>query len=291
MNVDPKLRHHVMSVDVEDYFQVEAFADVVRRSSWESWPSRVERNTLRILDVLDAYQAKATFFFLGWVAERFPQLVRETAARGHEIACHSYWHRLIYTLSPKEFEEDTVRAKSVLEDIVGDAVYGYRAPSWSITQKSLWALEILFNAGFTYDSSIFPIHHDIYGIPEGRRFPYRHTLSVNDSRSIIEYPPLSARCFGVTLPAAGGGYLRLLPTAYTRWAIRRAESESQYAVIYLHPWELDPEQPHIAGRARSRFRHYTNLDKMERRWRKLLQSRKFTSFAIATGVQSTCADC
>ncbi|MBZ5628702.1 MAG: DUF3473 domain-containing protein [Acidobacteriia bacterium] len=268
---------HILSVDVEDYFQVEAFADLVSRESWDQWPTRVEQNTMRLLDLFDEADTKATFFVLGWVAAKVPSLVREITRRGHELACHSYWHRCIYGLTPEEFRRDTRLAKTVLEQASGVAIRGYRAPSWSITVRSLWALDILGEEGFEYDSSIYPIHHDIYGLPGARRVPYAHRL--NGNRRLQEFPPATVRLMGLTLPAAGGGYLRLLPYAYTAWAIRRMEAEEgQQVVVYLHPWEIDPEQPRIAGRVRSRFRHYTNLHSMEHKVRKLLQLRRFQSF-------------
>src|ERR1051326_1067717 len=189
---------HILSVDVEDYFQVEAFAGQVSRETWNQWPSRVVENTQRVLDLFDMYQAKGTFFFVGWVAEHFPHLVREAQARGHEVACHSYWHRTVYSLTPQEFQEDTRRAKSVIEDAAGTAVNGYRAPSWSITKESLWALDILVEEGFTYDSSIYPIHHDLYGVPGGQRFPYKHACA--NGLELREFPPATLRFLGTNFP-------------------------------------------------------------------------------------------
>jgi polysaccharide deacetylase family protein (PEP-CTERM system associated) len=266
---------HVMSVDVEDYFQVEAFSADIPRESWDLYPLRVEDNTRRILDLFDEHKAKATFFVLGWIAYRCPQLIEEIYSRGHEIACHSYWHRRIYTLTPREFREDTRLAKEALEQAAGAQILGYRAPSWSITSKSLWALQILAEEGFEYDSSIYPIHHDIYGIPGSRSVPYTHVL--NENLRLQEFPPATARILGLTIPAAGGGYLRILPFAYTAWACRRI-SAGQRLVVYLHPWELDPRQPRIASRMRSRFRHYTNLGRMEDRLQRILKLYQFTSF-------------
>src|ERR1035437_4842988 len=201
--------HHVLSIDVEDYFQVEAFARDVAREDWDRWPSRVVDNTKRCLDLCDEVGAKATYFTLGWVANKFPGLVREIHQRGHELACHSFWHRRVYTLTPEQFREDVRQAKDIIEQTSGAKVEGYRAPSWSITAKSLWALEVLAEEGFTYDSSIFPINHDLYGIPGANRFPYR--LQTANGGSLTEFPPVTVKIFGATLPAAGGGHFRLLP--------------------------------------------------------------------------------
>jgi polysaccharide deacetylase family protein (PEP-CTERM system associated) len=268
---------HILSVDVEDYFQVEAFARQVSRESWDRWPSRVVANTQRVLDVFDAYQTKATFFFVGWVAARFPYLVREVQSHGHELACHSYWHRTVYSLTPQEFREDTRQAKCVIEDACGTAISGYRAPSWSITKDCLWALDILAEEGFTYDSSIYPIHHDLYGVPGAKRFPYTHGCS--NGRELREYPPATLRFLATNFPVAGGGYLRIFPSAYTRLAFRRYERDyRERVVVYLHPWEFDPEQPRIRGPLKSRLRHYTNLGRMEARVRAVLERHQFAPF-------------
>ncbi|HEX4347554.1 MAG TPA: XrtA system polysaccharide deacetylase [Vicinamibacterales bacterium] len=268
---------NIFSVDVEDYFHVEAFSDIVLRDRWSSYPLRVEANTRRVLDLLDEHHVEATFFVLGWVADRLPQLVREIAARGHEVGCHSYWHRLIYTLTPREFAEDTARAKSAIEQAAGQAVHGYRAPSYSITRRSLWALEVLAEAGFTYDSSIFPVRHDTYGIPDAPRAPFRITTT---SGPIVEYPIATFRLpVGPNFPVGGGGYLRLLPFWYTRIGVARAAAERLPLVAYIHPWEIDPQQPRLPGRARSRFRHYTNLSRTRGKLSALLRLGSFTSFA------------
>lgn len=267
---------HVFSVDVEDYFQVEAFADIVDRSDWNRYPSRVEDNTRRLLDLLEAHEVRATFFILGWVAERFPALVREIVVRGHEPACHSYWHRLIFNLTPEEFRQDTQRAKQAIEQAAGRPVLGYRAPSYSVTSRSLWALEILAQSGFVYDSSIFPIRHDTYGMPSAPRFPFRMDTP---SGPISEYPLTTFRLWGPgNLPVAGGGYLRIFPFAYTRLGVTRARQEGLTIVAYIHPWEIDPGQPRLAGRLLSRFRHYTNLAQTPRKLRQLWQCASFTSF-------------
>jgi polysaccharide deacetylase family protein (PEP-CTERM system associated) len=268
---------HVLSVDVEDYFQVEAFAGLVERESWDRWPSRVVANTQRVLDLFDEHSAKATFFFVGWVAARFPHLVREVQSRGHELACHSYWHRTVYSLTPDEFRKDTRQAKHAIEDATGVAVTGYRAPSWSITKACLWALDILAEEGFTYDSSIYPIHHDLYGVPGAQRFPYTHACA--NGLGLWEFPPATLRFLGTNFPAAGGGYLRIFPSAFTELAFRTFEnSYRERVVVYLHPWELDPEQPRIQGSVKSRFRHYTNLTRMCAKLDKLLDRHRFQTF-------------
>jgi polysaccharide deacetylase family protein (PEP-CTERM system associated) len=274
--------HYILSVDVEDYFQVEAFAREVSRSDWDEWPSRVVANTRRSLDLCDEYGAKATYFILGWVARKFPELVREIHVRGHELACHSFWHRPVYSLTPEVFRQDLLEARDAIQQVSGATVLGYRAPSWSITAKSLWALDILAEEGFLYDSSIFPIRHDLYGYPEAERFPYR--LKTPSGAALIEFPPATVQVGSWKLPAAGGGYLRLLPFWYTRWAMRRMKEEGGRAiVVYLHPWELDPEQPRIAAGRKSRFRHYTNLSLMEPRLRQLLGDHSFEPFSALMG--------
>ncbi len=269
--------HNILSVDVEDYFQVEAFAGVIDRSSWDSYSCRVEANTHRLLDCFDEAGVHATFFTLGWVAERYPKLVAEIVARGHEPACHSYWHRLVYKLSPQEFREDTLRAKNCIEQAAGRAVYGYRAPSYSVTRDSLWALDILAELGFTYDSSIFPIRHDVYGIPDAPRFPYDVSTP---SGPLKEFPITTFRLFGESnLPVGGGGYLRLLPMWYTKLGYQRSQREGLPLIAYIHPWEVDPEQPRIQARLKSRIRHYTHLASMMDRLKKLLDLGDFGSFA------------
>jgi polysaccharide deacetylase family protein (PEP-CTERM system associated) len=270
-------RTHIMSVDVEDYFMVEAFSGTVKQSSWNDWPSRVVDSTRRALDLFDKYNVKGTFFFVGWVAEKFPGLVRDVHARGHELACHSYWHRTVYSLSPEEFRRDTRAAVQAIEDAAGVKVHGYRAPSWSITKDSLWALDILAEEGFTYDSSIYPIHHDLYGVPGAQRVPY--TLALENGHSLREFPPATVQLFGQNLPGAGGGYLRMFPMAYTRWVFRKfTQSPDERVVVYFHPWEIDPGQPRIKDKLKSRLRHYTNLKKMESRLDLLLQKYSFQPF-------------
>lgn len=267
---------NALTIDVEDYYQVSAFESVVRYDDWPRFESRVERNTYRILDLLDKHQTKATFFVLGWVAERQPVLVRAIQERGHEVASHGYSHRRIYTQTAVQFREETKRSKSILEDAIGQPVIGYRAASYSITSKSLWALDILMEEGFRYDSSIFPVRHDLYGIPGHKRFP--HIVNDHGPGGMAEFPLSTIRVAGFNIPVAGGGYLRLFPYALTHWAIRRLnEKENQPAVVYLHPWEIDPDQPRLLGSRLSRFRHYVNLPKTEIRLECLLRDFKFTN--------------
>jgi polysaccharide deacetylase family protein (PEP-CTERM system associated) len=267
---------NVLSVDVEDYFQVEAFTDIVKAADWDTYPSRVESNTARLLDLFDQCGVKATFFILGWVAERKPALVKNIVSRGHEPACHSYWHRLIYRLNPAEFREDTARAKDCIEQAGGEPVYGYRAPSFSVTAQSRWAPEVLAELGFRYDSSIFPVRHDTYGVPDAPRAPF---LIPTPSGDLLEFPMTTFRIgFGPNLPVAGGGYLRMFPSWYTKVGVRRVWSEDLPVISYVHPWEVDPEQPRLPGRFKSRLRHYTNLSKTAGRLRGLLGSGQFGPF-------------
>ena len=262
------------SVDLEDYYHVEAFADRVERSQWPSFASRVRPNTERTLELLDRTHTKATFFILGYVAEREPDLIRKVAEAGHELACHSHLHRRVHTLSPEEFRDDLRRARGAIEDAAGVKVLGFRAPTFSVTLQSLWALDILLEEGFEYDSSIFPVRHDLYGIPQAPRFI--HPMPLPSGRSIWEIPMSTVRVGGINLPAAGGGYLRLLPLLVTRWAIRRIHRrDRQPVILYFHPWELDPEQPRLSGKWKSRFRHYTGLHKTEQRLERILIQGKF----------------
>jgi polysaccharide deacetylase family protein (PEP-CTERM system associated) len=265
---------NAFTVDVEDYFHVSAFDTVISTNAWDLLPTRVVDNTLNVLDLLEENEVKATFFILGWVAERFPSLVRAVHQAGHEIACHGYSHQRIYTQSPESFRADIVRSRDLLQDISGVKVEGYRAPSWSITKESLWALDILVEEGFTYDSSIFPVHHDIYGIPDAKRFP--HTITTQ-AGSIKEFPPTtrSYHAFGkkLQLSLAGGGYLRLFPLQFIRSGIDAINTQEKMpTMLYFHPWEIDPEQPRVAeAGSRSRFRHYTNLAGMRSKLAALLK--------------------
>jgi polysaccharide deacetylase family protein (PEP-CTERM system associated) len=259
---------NALTVDVEGYFHVSAFADSIKRSEWESHTLRVEDNTRRLLDLFDQNQIKATFFVLGWVAERVPSLIREIGERGHEVACHGYSHQLVYNQSPEIFRSETMRSKQLLEDITGAAVRGYRAASYSITGQSRWALDILAEAGFVYDSSIFPVHHDRYGMPGTPKHPYN--LITDNGHSLVEFPLSTARVFGCRMPVAGGGYFRLYPYAVTRFGLRQINRQDKPFIFYLHPWEIDPDQPRIAARLLSRFRHYNNLDRCEGRLQRLM---------------------
>jgi polysaccharide deacetylase family protein (PEP-CTERM system associated) len=263
-----------LSVDVEDYFHVEAFADRVKKQDWEGYPSRFAANTRRILEIFALNGCRGTFFVLGWVAERDPALVREIAEAGHEIACHSHLHRRVTTLKPEQFREDLRRATHAIEDAAGVKVVGYRAPTFSIRGESLWALDILAEEGYLYDSSFFPIRHDLYGFPDGPRFLHRRKL--NGGGTIYEIPMSTLRWGGQNWPFGGGGYLRLLPMRYTKWAIERTHRvEKQPAIVYLHPWELDPQQPRIAAGWKSQLRHYTGLATMERSLKTLLRNGRF----------------
>jgi polysaccharide deacetylase family protein (PEP-CTERM system associated) len=267
---------NALTIDVEDYFHVSAFAKQIGPSDWERFESRVEQNTHRLLDIFDDQDCKATFFVLGWVAERFRQLVREIGERGHEVACHGYTHQLIYNQTPETFRQDTIRAKALLEDILQQAIHGYRAASFSVTAQSTWALDVLVDLGFVYDSSIFPTSHDLYGLPGAR--PYPHRLTTPSGRELIEFPLSTIELLGHRLPVAGGGYFRLYPYALTRGALRRINRKDQQPfVFYLHPWEIDPDQPRLNGTALSRFRHYNNLDRCEARLKRLLSDFRFSA--------------
>ena len=264
---------NAMTVDVEDYFHVSAFDGVVPRSRWETLECRVERNTDRLLELFSETGIRATFFVLGWVAERYPGLVTRIAEHGHEVASHGFAHRLVYDLTPAAFRDDIRRSKALLEQASGAAVEGYRAPSYSVTPRSLWALDILIDEGFTYDASIFPIHHDRYGIPLSPRHPYWLNRA---SGSIIEAPASTVRWGVLNFPVAGGGYFRILPYGWTRWGISRINrAERRPAIFYMHPWEIDPDQPRLSGGLLSRFRHYRNLDKTEERLRRLVADFRF----------------
>lgn len=266
---------HALTVDVEDYFHVSAFADVIRRDQWQGHRLRVDDNTRRLIDLFDSRATKATFFILGWVAERLPELVREIHRRGHEVACHGYSHQLVFQQGIDEFRDETLRAKALLEDTLGEPVRGYRAASYSVTKESLWALDILMEAGFDYDSSIFPVRHDRYGMPDAPR--QIHRARRPGGGEIVEFPLTSAPLLKWRLPVAGGGYFRLYPYAFTRHFLRRAVDELKHPFIfYLHPWEIDVDQPRVPGASLlSRFRHYNNLARCEPRLRRLLDDFTF----------------
>jgi polysaccharide deacetylase family protein (PEP-CTERM system associated) len=264
---------NALSFDVEDYFQVSAFNDAIRRDAWDSHPLRVGDNTRVLLELLAGHEVKATFYTLGWVAERVPDLVREIAAGGHEVACHGYSHRLIYEQTPAEFRAETERAKRVLEDLAQQPVTSYRAASYSITPKSLWALDILHEAGFTTDSSIFPIRHDRYGLRGGPLQP--HYVDLAGGGRLLEFPISTVRLGGLSLPVSGGGYFRLYPYALSRRLAQRVNAEGRPFVFYLHPWEVDPEQPRVQVGTLTRFRHYNNLHKCRERLDRLLRDFRF----------------
>jgi polysaccharide deacetylase family protein (PEP-CTERM system associated) len=268
---------NALTVDLEDYFQVTAFASTSSAADWDSLVSRVEANTLKLLDLLSSANCHATFFVVGWVAEKYPRLIRQIAELGHEIACHSHMHRFVYSLTPAEFKADTRRAIQALQDASGVAVRGYRAPSFSITRDSWWAFEVLAELGFTYDSSIFPVKHIDYGMPDGPRFPFRVSTPAGP---IFEFP-MSTLAFGrARSPFAGGAYFRFLPFAYTSWAIRYVNREEHSPVcFYLHPWELDSEQPRMEGSLTSRARQYFGLRKTEAKLSRLLREFDFCPLA------------
>jgi polysaccharide deacetylase family protein (PEP-CTERM system associated) len=263
---------NAMSVDVEDYFHVSAFDGVVSRGQWHEFESRVVANTARLLDLLARANTRATFFVLGWVADRHPALVRDVVAAGHEIASHGYHHQLAYLLTPQQFREDVRAAKSTLESVSGRTVVGYRAPSYSIVRSNLWTLDVLIEEGYTYDASIFPIRHDRYGIPEAVR--HVHVLK-RPSGTLLEFPPSTVRVAGVNLPVSGGGYFRLLPYAWTTWGIGRLNREGHPAMFYVHPWEIDPGQPRLEVGRLTQMRHYGRLSSTERRFSKLLTEFSF----------------
>jgi polysaccharide deacetylase family protein (PEP-CTERM system associated) len=254
---------NAFTIDVEDYFQVTAFENHVAREDWDRYPSRVVRNTYRLLDLLGRRGVRATCFVLGWVGRRFPQLVRTIADAGHEVGCHSYWHRLIYSQTPDEFRQDLRQARDVLQQAAGRPVTAFRAPSFSITKASLWALTVLREEGFETDASIFPVHHDRYGIPEAEPFPHRLRAGAGELR---EFPSSVVRFGRLNLPVAGGGYFRLLPVTWTAACIRHVnERLGQPFVFYIHPWEVDPYQPRLPVSWRTRWRHYLHLASTERK--------------------------
>lgn len=265
MNTSPI--RNVFTVDVEDYFQVSAFAPYIARDTWESLPCRVERNVDAILAMLDERKVHATWFTLGWIAKRYPGIVRRIVSQGHELASHGFEHRRANEQTRAEFAHDVASAKLLLEDIGGVEVKGYRAPSFSIGSGNLWALDCLHEAGYRYSSSIYPVRHDHYGMPESSRFSFFHQPG-----GVLEVPPTTVSIWGRNLPAGGGGYFRLLPYRVSRWCMRRVNSiDRQPCIFYFHPWEIDPGQPRQTGIGlKTRFRHYVNLSAMERRIRQLL---------------------
>ncbi len=262
---------NAMSVDVEDYFQVAAFDDIINRSDWDSLPHRVNNNTHKILDIFDQQGIKATFFVLGWVAERYPELVTRIITEGHELASHGYAHQRATRQSRQEFKEDIVKAKKILEDLSGVAVKGYRAPSYSINKSNLWVHDELLESGHQYSSSVYPVKHDLYGIPDAPRFAYRC------ENGLLEIPITTTRIASKNFPAGGGGFFRLYPYSLSRWIIQRGNQQDQQpSIFYFHPWEIDPDQPRQESASfKSRFRHYLNLDKTESRLKNLLNDFKW----------------
>jgi len=258
---------NAMTVDVEDYFHVSVFERHIDRSEWDRLPSRVERNSDRLLAVLAGHGVRGTFFVLGWIAERHPALLRRIADAGHEVASHGYSHVRATEQTPAEFREDASRTKRILEDTIGARVDGYRAASFSIGAGNLWALDVLGEVGYRYSSSIYPVRHDLYGMPDAPRSPFRH-----NGAGILEIPLTTVRLLGQNLPSSGGGYFRLLPYRYSQWALQRVNAaEGRPGVFYCHPWEFDPDQPRQQGIGlRARLRHYTNLGRMEARFHRLL---------------------
>lgn len=261
------LLENAMTIDVEDYFQVSAFAPHIERSSWDSLPCRVERNVDRILGLLDVKRAQATFFTLGWIAERYPGLVRRISGAGHEVASHGYGHLRASDQTREQFRDDVTRSKAILEDLTGKPVRGYRAPSFSIGPDNLWALDVLAECGYQYSSSIYPIKHDHYGMPDAPRFAFRPRPN-----GVLEFPVTTMSLLRRNFPAGGGGYFRLAPYALSRWVMRRVNrADGEPCIFYFHPWEIDPEQPRPKGLTlKTRFRHYVNLSRMESRIASLL---------------------
>lgn len=266
---------HAMTVDVEDYFHVAAFSDVIATHEWSDYPSRVEHNTSRLLELFQQKNIRATFFVLGWVAEHFPSLVKKIAAQGHEIASHGYSHQLIYDQTPEIFREETLKSKQILEDLVQQPVEGYRGASYSITPASLWALEILAELGFTWDSSIFPIRHDRYGMPNSPESPYK--IKTENGLFVKEFPLTTAKVLGLSIPAAGGGYFRQYPYFLSKWLfVRASHNQRKSQIFYLHPWEIDENQPRVSQAGWfSRFRHYTNIGKCFSRLEHLIDDFSF----------------
>lgn len=270
---------HAMTIDVEEFFQVSAFKDVVSQEQWSSQPSRVVQSTEKLLSLFESQQIKATFFILGWVADKHPGLVRQINEAGHEIASHGYSHQLIYGQDQTTFRDETLRSKDILESIINKPVIGYRAASYSITKKSLWALDILADLGFKWDSSIFPVYHDNYGIPDTPSDPY--TIRTLSGKSLVEFPITSAKKFGLSIPAAGGGYFRQFPYALFKHLFNSASNNnSNPRIFYLHPWEVDPDQPRFNSASWfSRYRHYTNLHRCEDRLKKLISDFNFSTLS------------
>lgn len=280
---------NALTIDLEDYFHVSNFEGYITRDKWNCMPLRIEESTRRVLDILSSYGVKATFFVLGWIAQRLGSLIREILAAGHEIASHGYDHRLAYNLNPEEFRADIRSSRSAIEDATGQRVYGFRATSYSITRRNLQYLQILAEEGFLYDSSIFPVYHDRYGIPDWGRFP---EIVNNKDHRIYEVPPSTFRIFGYNIPIAGGGYLRLFPAHFISYCIRRINTvERKPAVIYFHPWELDTDQPRIKVPFLKAFRHYNSLHKTVDKISYLLKNFGFSSISEVVGIAADEVSC
>jgi polysaccharide deacetylase family protein (PEP-CTERM system associated) len=264
---------HMFSVDVEDYFQVSAFESVIDRTRWADQESRVVQNTNRMLDLLARHKVKAVFYVLGWVAQRFPDLIHRIVEHGHVVGSHTFWHRLVYDQSPIEFGLDLAQSCETIRSLTGTPVRHFRAPSFSITERSLWAVEMLSRNGISFDSSIVPVRHDRYGIPNSPMTTYN--LSIG-STTLQEYPVSVTKMGGLHIPCGGGGYFRIFPWWFTKWALKRVEQSGRPIHFYIHPWEIDPEQPRVSGIGQvSRFRHYRNLHQTEGRLDKLFASFQF----------------
>jgi polysaccharide deacetylase family protein (PEP-CTERM system associated) len=277
---------NILTIDVEDYYHVSAFEGYIQPDEWRYLPSRVENNVKKILDILEDHNTKATFFVLGCIAEKTPTLIREIYNNGHEIACHGYTHKLAYTMTPEEFRSDVRRAKAVIEDSIGADIRGFRATSFSIIATNLWCLDVLIEEGFLYDSSIFPIYHDRYGIPNWQRFPHR---VCRNSGCIYELPPSTIRILGNNIPIGGGAYLRTFPLNFITRGIRRINNkESQSAVIYIHPWEIDIEQPKVKVKKLTALRHYTGLRRFEAKIQKIIRDFKFETASTVINRTLTC---
>jgi len=269
---------NAFTVDVEDYYHVEAFSKHIQRDRWSDYASHVERNTDEVLLLLDNKNIKGTFFTLGCVAEKHPSIVRKIVNQGHEIASHGYSHKLVYNQSQEEFRDETIKSRGILEDIAQTAVRGYRAATYSITRESLWALDILVDAGFIYDSSIFPVRHDRYGIPDIDPLP--HKIITPRGQTIVEFPITTLKTRLVNIPVAGGGYFRLFPYSFTRWALREVNRRENQFVFYIHPWEIDKAQPVIDNIGPvTKFRHYNNIKNCKPRLEKLLSDFKFDTLS------------
>ena len=268
--------NNALSIDLEEYFQIHALSGLIDPVSWTGFPSYVEENTVRILDLLEEQQIKTTFFCLGWIARHHKDVIRRIHGMGHEIASHGYAHQVIYSQNREDFRQDVSNAKDVLEDIIGEPVIGYRAPTYSITDKTIWALEILEDLGFRYDSSIFPIYHDNYGIPDAPRFPYRIPGS-----SLVEFPISTLKLGAINIPIAGGGYFRLLPYLLTRLGLKALSSHKRPFVFYIHPWELNPDTPRVEGMdLLSRFRTYVGIRRSFDRFSRLLRDFPFAPLKV-----------